>query len=89
MIKAKELIEPSLALVMHRLQAGEQKKKFEEVMRWAEERRRKALELALKKGRFSEEQTKVISDFSYILMRDLIVPLFGESDLQEGPTGGC
>lgn len=88
-LKAKELLVPSLALVMERLRAGERKKRLEDVMRWAEEKRQKALEIALKRGRFSEEQTKVISDFSYALMRDLIVPLFDGGAFQEGSGGGC
>uniref|UniRef100_A0A7C3F5L8 Glutamyl-tRNA reductase n=1 Tax=Candidatus Methanomethylicus mesodigestus TaxID=1867258 RepID=A0A7C3F5L8_9CREN len=88
-MKAKELIAPSLALMMMRLQTGGQKKKFDEVMRWAEDRRKNAFELALKKGKFSEEQTKVINDFSYALMRDLIVPLLCEGVFKEGSSDGC
>ncbi|MDH7556094.1 MAG: glutamyl-tRNA reductase [Candidatus Methanosuratincola sp.] len=81
---AREIIAPSLAIVMERLMIGDRKQRFEEIMRWAEGRRQAALEVAIKRGAFSEEQVKVIDDFSYALMRDLIAPFFNTENSEGG-----
>ncbi|MEN3006740.1 MAG: glutamyl-tRNA reductase [Candidatus Methanosuratincola petrocarbonis] len=87
-IAARDIITPSLAVVMEKLRMGEKKKVFEELMRWAEGKRRAALEVAFKRIRFSEEQVKVIDEFSYALMRDLVTPLCGCEDVRESMGNG-
>ncbi|MDI9609058.1 MAG: glutamyl-tRNA reductase [Candidatus Verstraetearchaeota archaeon] len=81
--EAREFILPSIAIVMERLKIGNRKRLLEEVMRWAECKRKNALELALKQISFSDEQVKVLDAFSYALMRDLIIPIFNSEDSQE------
>jgi hypothetical protein len=62
---------------MERLCTLDRKKKLEDMMRWAEDKRKSALLVALKKGKFSEDQVKVLDEFSYAFMWDILIPLFG------------
>lgn len=87
-IAAREIIEPSIVMVMQRLMIGDRKHRFEEIMRWAEGRRQAELEVAIKRGRFSKEQIKVIDAFSYALMRELIAPYFSNESF-EGDFGNA
>ncbi|NHV60232.1 MAG: glutamyl-tRNA reductase [Candidatus Verstraetearchaeota archaeon] len=76
-LKAREILEPSIERLMERLCTLDRKKKLEDMMRWAEDKRKSALLVALKKGKFSEDQVKVLDEFSYAFMRDILIPLFG------------
>jgi glutamyl-tRNA reductase len=76
-LKTREILEPSIERLMERLCTLDRKKKLEDMMRWAEDKRKSALLVALKKGKFSEDQVKVLDEFSYAFMRDILIPLFG------------
>jgi len=73
--EAKKIIEDSLVALMERLQRNRSETVVERLMRWAETKRKKAIELAFKRTSFTDDQKKVIDEFSYAFMRDVLMPL--------------
>lgn len=73
--EAKGIIERSLIALNDRLQLNEMDKSIERLMRWAEDKRRRALKVAFGKCAFTDEQKKLVDDLTYAFMRDIILPL--------------
>ncbi|MDI9643697.1 MAG: glutamyl-tRNA reductase [Candidatus Verstraetearchaeota archaeon] len=73
--KAKMIAEASLSALVKKLDSVGRNVRVAEIMRWAEVRRRQSLEIAFRRGEFTENQRRVLEEFSYALMRDLLMPL--------------
>ena len=73
--EAKEIVENSLSALMERLKFSGRKMGLEMLMRWAEHKRRSAIDIAFRRCTFTDDQKKVIEEFTYAFMRDIIMPL--------------
>ncbi len=73
-ILAEKFIEEDVKSVFRRLEAAPHDHLISSFMNWCETKRQKNLERALQEMELSETHKKIISDFSYFLMRDLMIP---------------
>lgn len=72
--RAKEIADASLVALVKKLELEEKTVCMEELMRWAEGRRKKSIEVAFRRCDFNLNQKRIIEEFSYALMRDLLLP---------------
>ncbi len=82
--EAERIIEDSLRALIGRLKLGDRKTNFEMLMRWAEVKRREAVDFAFRKCAFTEDQKKVIEEFTYAFMRDIIFSIANSGAKSEG-----
>lgn len=73
-ILAEKLVDENVKNIFRRFEAAPHERLISDFMKWCEEKRQKNFERALCEAEFTETQKKVVSDFSYSLMRDLMVP---------------
>ncbi|MEM4406243.1 MAG: glutamyl-tRNA reductase [Candidatus Methanomethylicaceae archaeon] len=82
--EAKEIIERSLKALKDRFQLDRTDVTLERLMRWAEVKRRRALQLAFKRFDFTDDQRKALDELTYAFMRDIILPLANSGIKAEG-----